>query len=123
MLGASFLVDASFENRFWVYAILMGFLNGLFSGVAYQAPMLACQVFFPDRKPLMGTILLLGSAVGIATYSGLTTFWASNCEIKCADLSYILRNLFYCMLGQCFFASIFISSPRHQLGTEDMRHL
>ena len=76
MLGASFLVDASFENRFWVYAVLMGFLNGLFSGVAYQAPMLACQVFFPDRKPLMGTILLLGSAVGIATYSGLTTFWA-----------------------------------------------
>ena len=42
MFGASYLEAASFEHRFWVYAVLMGFLNGVFSGVAYQAPILAC---------------------------------------------------------------------------------
>ena len=76
LLGASFLVTTDFKNRFWVYAVLMGYFNGLFSGVAYQAPMLACQIYFPDRKSLVGAVLLLGSALGIATYSGLTTYWA-----------------------------------------------
>ena len=113
MFGASFLESARFEGRFWVYAVLMGFLNGVFSGVAYQAPILACQVYFPDRKQLIGFLLLLGSALGIATYSGLTSYWAADCSVKCADLSYILRNLTYCMLGHWLFATIFISSPRN----------
>ena len=123
ILGARYLVTAEFEHRFWVYAVLMGFCNGVFSGVAYKAPMLACQVYFPDRKSLVGFVLLLGSALGIATYSGLTAFWAADCRTECADLSHILINLFYCMLGHTIVASFLLSSPRKQLGTDDMRLL
>ena len=42
ILGCSFIAETSFDNNFWVYATLMGFMNGMFSGIAYQAPMLAC---------------------------------------------------------------------------------
>ena len=111
MLGSSFLVASDFDQRFWIYIMLMGYFNGMFSGVAYQAPMLACQVYFPDRKSIVGAVLLLGSALGIATYSGLTALWAADCEIKCADLSLILRNLFYCMLGHTIVASFLLSTP------------
>lgn len=79
IFGASFLPQSSFSYRFWVYALLMGLLNGVFAGVAYQAPMLTCQTYFPDRKQMVGFALLLGSAIGIATYSALTTMWAADC--------------------------------------------
>jgi uncharacterized membrane-anchored protein YitT (DUF2179 family) len=44
LLGASFLVEIApdFQHSFLIYVVLMGYLNGMFSGVAYIAPMLAC---------------------------------------------------------------------------------
>ena len=133
LLGASFLAQADFSKRFWVYAALMGFLNGLFSGVAYQAPMLACQLFLPDRKRLVGGILLFGLACGVVLYSGLTAHWATiGCSAASdesgttctVDLTHVLRNLFYCMLGHTVVASILLQSPRQgQLNTQDIRTL
>ena len=94
--------------------ILMGFFNGLFSGIAYQAPMLACQLYFPDRKQLVAGLLLLGLALGLATYSGLTTYWATkNCDVDGdIDLSLSLRNLSFCMIGHTLVAAILLSTPR-----------
>lgn len=101
----------------------MGFLNGMFSGIAYTAPMLACHLYFPDRKQFIGTFLLLGLAIGVATYSGLTAHWAASCEPECADLSHVLRLLAYCMFGHTTLASLLLSTPRKQLNTEEMRQL
>lgn len=97
-----------------MYAALVGFLNGMFSGVAYQAPMLACQLFFPDRKPLIGGLLLFGLALGVALYSFLTAFWGADCtdELGCANLALILRNLSFYMFGHTVLALILMSTPR-----------
>ena len=114
IFGASYLANAEFSSRFWIYVILMGFFNGLFSGIAYQAPMLACQLYFPDRKQLVAGLLLFGLAAGLATYSGLTTYWATkNGGVDGdIDLSLALRNLSYCMVGHILVASILLSTPR-----------
>ena len=50
LLAASFVAGSTFTQGFPTYLLLMGFLNGMFSGVAYTAPMLSCQLYFPDRK-------------------------------------------------------------------------
>ena len=104
---------------------MMGFLPGLFAGMAYQAPMLACQLFFPDRKQLVGFLLLTGLAAGIVTYSGVTQIWAARCDLEagCGDLSMILRNLSYCLFGHSIIASIFLSSPQKHMNSDELRRL
>ena len=76
MLAASFLKCQN--DTFWIYLVLMGPLNGFFAGMAYQAPMLASQLHFPDRKNLIGALLLLGLATGVGLYSGLTYLWVGQ---------------------------------------------
>jgi len=117
LLTASFVCRAEAASAFWVYAVLAGFLNGMFSGVAYQAPMLACQLFFPDRKSFVGGLLLLGLALGVATYSLLTAYWASDCTsaFGCANLSAILQNLSYCLFGHSVLASALLCLPQQHL--------
>ena len=84
MLASSLVVDKSFI----AFIALFGFLSGFFAGTAYQAPMLAAQLYFPDRKGLVSKILLLGMATGIGLYSYLTALWASQgsaaeiCDVK-----------------------------------------
>ena len=80
-------------------------------------------MYFPDRKSLVNTFLLFGLAAGIATYSGLTAYWASSCVPACADLSVVLRYLAYFMFGHSFVASILLTSPSYQLNNNDMRQL
>jgi hypothetical protein len=125
LFSASYLGEMDSKQGFWVYSALMGFLNGMFSGIAYQAPMLACQLYFPDRKSLIGGLLLLSLAIGQALYSYLTSFWATDCTVEhgCANLSLILRNLSYFMFGHAMLATVLMSSPRTQLTSDDMRHL
>ena len=96
MIVASLIAkNGSGARGFWIYALLMGLANGIFSGMAYQAPMIACQLYFPDWKLGVNALLLLGLAVGIATYSCLTAHWAANCseENGCGDVSVILLKL------------------------------
>ena len=87
--------------------------------------MLACQLYFPDRKQQIGTLLLFGLAIGVATYTGLTALWASSSctNLNCGDLSVVLRNLFYCMLGHTVVATVLLTTPEKQLNTEDIRQL
>ena len=55
MLAASLVAN----TNFWIFAILFGGFNGFFAGIAYQAPMHAVQLYFPDRKGTVSKILLL----------------------------------------------------------------
>ena len=77
--------------------------------------MLACQMHLPDRKGLVGALLLFGLAVGVATYSGLTSIWARH-EAKDGDvvtgLAFVLTRLCYCMLGHTLLAVILLAMPR-----------
>ena len=101
MIAASLLAEnGSGARGFWVYALLMGLANGIFSGMAYQAPMIACQLYFPDWKLSVNALLLFGLAAGIATYSCLTAYWAANCseENGCGDVRVILLKLFIAMI-------------------------
>ena len=68
MFAASFVVKVNF----WAYSALFGFVNGYSTGMAYQAPMHAVQLYFPDRKGLVSKVLLIGMAIGIGLYSYLT---------------------------------------------------
>jgi hypothetical protein len=70
------LQEVPASTGFVAYAVLFGGLNGLLIGVCYQAPLFAAQMFFPDRKPLIRTILLFGCTLGLVIYSALTTWWA-----------------------------------------------
>ena len=77
MLAASLVVN----TNFWIFAILFGGFNGFFAGIAYQAPMHAVQLYFPDRKGTVSMILLFSMAAGIGLYSYLTLWWASSGQI------------------------------------------
>ena len=77
MFASSFVATVNF----WAYSALFGFLNGYFAGMAYQAPMHAVQLYFPDRKGLLSKVLLLGMATGIGLYSYLTHYWAREGQI------------------------------------------
>ena len=80
-------------------------------------------MYFPDRKSQVNTLLLFGLASGIATYSGLTAYWAYGCVPPYSDLSVVLQNLAYCMFGQSLVASLLLTSPSFQLNSNDMRQL
>ena len=73
MLASSAVIDVSYL----AFTALFGYLSGFFAGIAYQAPMHAAQLYFPDRKGLVSKLLLLGMASGIGLYSYLTARWAS----------------------------------------------
>lgn len=108
MLASSFVVDTSFV----AFAALFGYLSGFFAGTAYQAPMLAAQLYFPDRKGLVSKILLLGMASGIGLYSYLTAQWASQgSDSSICDVQMLVRYLGGCMLGHSVVAGALLSMP------------
>ena len=106
------------------FAALFGYLNGLFAGTAYQAPMLAAQLYFPDRKGLVSKILLFGMASGIGLYSYLTSQWASSAgDSSICDVKLLTRYLGACMLGHTALASALLSMPSKQIKNDDLRQL
>ena len=118
MLASSLVVDKSFI----AFVALFGFLSGFFAGTAYQAPMLAAQLYFPDRKGLVSKILLLGMATGIGLYSYLTALWASQgSAAEICDVKMIVQYLGMCMLGHSVVASALLSMPSKQIKNDDMR--
>ena len=124
VLLASFLPS----SHFWLYAVIMGLAGGFFSGVAYQAPMVASQLFFPDWKSGINNWLMVGLAVGIVTYSCLTAVWATtDCDNTAAacepNLTRLLRYLAFCMFGHSALATILLSMPHQHLNVEDMSQL
>ena len=97
------------STGFVAYALLFGGLNGLLVGVCYQAPLFAAQMYFPDRKPLIRTILLFGSTLGIITYSLLTTFWANqSAETPAARM---MLRLAVCFSFHAAIGSLLLTTP------------
>ena len=110
------------NNSFWTYCLLVGFLGGFFSGLAYQAPLLACQIHFPDRKQMISRLFLFGLAVGIAVYSYLTSVWFSR-ESDPKNIANCLINLAYCMSGHVFIAFLLMLDPAILVSKDDLRVL
>ena len=115
-------------TNFWMYALFVGLLSGFFSGLAYQAPMVACQLFFPDWKVGLNGWLMVGLACGIATYSMITAFGATRhcddaAEVCVPDLASTLRQFSYYMLGHSVLASLLLTRPVDHLNAEDMSQL
>lgn len=75
LYATAMIVKHEESQQIWTYILLFGFFGGFFSGLAYQAPLLACQIHFPDRKQMINRLFLFGLAVGIALYSYLTSIW------------------------------------------------
>ena len=117
MFAASFVA----EVNFWAYSVLFGWVNGFFAGMAYQAPMHAVQLYFPDRKGSVSKVLLLGMAIGIGLYSYLTLYWASEGEI--CNLQTITWYLSACMFCHTCLAGILLSIPSTQIKSDQLRQL
>lgn len=108
--------DASFKS----FAVLIGFVSGLFIGIGYMAPLLAGQTYFPDRKLLITSLMLVGSATGLFIFSLLSTYLLQTLELPLFEA---VRILSYCFFGQAVFAGLCLSIPNHQLGNTDMLFL
>ena len=99
------------STGFIAYAVLFGFFNGLLIGICYQAPLFAAQMFFPDRKPLIRSILLFGSTFGIMVYSLLTTLWYERNKSGGAAAVRMMLNLVICFSLHTVLGSLLILIP------------
>lgn len=68
-------------------------------------------MYFPDRKPLIRSILLFGSTFGIMTYSLLTTLWYKINQPGESAASRMMFNLVICFSLHTIIGSLLISTP------------
>lgn len=68
-------------------------------------------MFFPDRKPLIRSILLFGSTLGIMLYNLLTTLWYERNKSGGEAVINLMLNLVVCFSLHTIIGSILISIP------------
>jgi hypothetical protein len=89
-------------SQIWQFTLL-SISMGLFSGVAYYAPVLSAQLHLPDRPELVAAIVLAATSVGfslcclmpvnvIALFYFVCVFVATICLIEPAGGLYIKPN-------------------------------
>jgi hypothetical protein len=99
------------STGFVLFAILFGAVNGLLIGICYQAPLFAAQLYFPDRKPAIRSILLFGSTLGLIVYSVLTTYWYRSNFADGKAAAQMIQNLAVSFSAHTVIGSLCISLP------------
>lgn len=85
--------SSSFANGFWYYVILFGVCFGVGIGMLYVVPIYNAYKYFPNRKGLVGGIIMCSYGIGTIIAINVALFLINPDNEKTASDGYFDKNI------------------------------